>query len=98
MSLGRKQKDNHRQAKKMVSMDKAAMISQIDLSLNEVRPHLFIDGGNVEVVGITDEMLVQIKWMGNCQGCQMSTMTLKAGIEQTLKSRHPEISGVVAIN
>ena len=79
-------------------MDKSDLISRIDLALNEIRPHLFIDGGNVEVVGITDEMCVQIKWLGNCQGCQMSTMTLKAGIEQTLKSKMPEISSVIAVN
>ncbi len=79
-------------------MDKSDLLLRVDSALNDIRPHLFIDGGNVEVVGITDEMCVQIKWMGNCQGCQMSTMTLKAGIEQTLKSKLPEISGVVAVN
>ncbi|MFZ4544183.1 MAG: NifU family protein [Saprospiraceae bacterium] len=73
-------------------------MSRIDLALNDIRPHLFIDGGNVEVVDITDDMCVHIKWMGNCLGCQMSEMTLKAGIEQSLKAKMPEIIRVIAVN
>ena len=57
-----------------------------------------MDGGNVEVVDVTDENVVVIKWLGNCENCFMSAMTMKAGIEETLKNKIPEVTGVEAIN
>ncbi|HOY16296.1 MAG TPA: NifU family protein [Haliscomenobacter sp.] len=77
---------------------KSELISRIDLALNEVRPHLAVDGGNVEVVDVTDEKVVKIKWLGNCQNCNMSIMTMRAGIEQAIRVKVPEITGVEAIN
>ena len=82
----------------MTSVDKKELLEKVDLALNSVRPHLAVDGGNVEVLDITDEMIVQIKWMGNCQGCSMSDMTLRAGIEEAIKNKIPEINGVIALN
>ncbi len=77
---------------------KEELLKRVDEALDDVRPHLAVDGGNVEVVDITDDLIVQIKWMGNCLGCKMSNMTLRAGIEQTLKNQVPEVAGVEAIN
>ena len=82
----------------MVIEDKSFLIEKINLALNEVRPFLQADGGNVEVVDVTDEMTVQVKWIGTCQTCSMSSMTMKAGIEQAIKSRLPQILHVEAIN
>ena len=82
----------------MANNDKAALIENIDLTLNELRPHLKVDGGDIEVVEITDDMTVKVKWLGNCVNCSMSAMTMKAGVEQTIKSKHPEIKAVEAIN
>lgn len=82
----------------MTIEEKNALIEKIDQALDGVRPHLAADGGNIEVVDVTEEMIVQIKWLGNCEGCSMSTMTMKAGIEATLKSKVPEIKGVKALN
>ena len=45
-----------------------------------------------------DEFAVKIKWLGNCEGCAMSVMTLRAGIEETLKNKIPEITSVEAVN
>lgn len=78
--------------------EKEAMIAQVDAALESVRPHLAADGGNVEVVDITDDNIVKVKWLGNCQNCSMSYMTMKAGLEQTIKGRLPQISGVEAVN
>ena len=47
---------------------------------------------------MTDDMIVQIKWLGNCDGCSMSGMTMRAGIEQTIKDKIPGIKGVEAVN
>jgi len=74
------------------------LISQIDNTLNDIRPHLKVDGGDIEVVGITDDLVVEIKWLGNCVNCTMSTITMRAGVEQTIRSKHPEITNVIAIN
>ena len=78
--------------------DKAQLIKEVDEALNEIRPHLAVDGGNIEVIDITDDMTVQIKWLGNCEGCNMTAMTMKAGIQETLKRKLPQIQNVVAIN
>jgi Fe-S cluster biogenesis protein NfuA len=57
-----------------------------------------VDGGNVELVEITEEMDVMVKWMGNCVNCNMSTMTMRAGIEQSIRSKVPGIRNVEAVN
>ena len=79
-------------------MDKAELLLAIDKALDDVRPHLVVDGGNIEVVDVTPDMFVQIKWLGNCGNCSMSEMTMKAGIEQTLMTKLPQIKGVEAVN
>lgn len=78
--------------------EKEAMIEQVDAALESIRPHLAADGGDVEVVDITDDNIVKVKWLGNCRSCSMSYMTMKAGLEQTIKGRMPHISGVEAVN
>ena len=82
----------------MTSRKKKDYLQKIDAALDSIRPHLAADGGNIEVVDLTDKMIVHIRWMGNCEGCSMSSMTMRAGIEQTLKSTMPEINGVIALN
>ena len=82
----------------MTLKEKQQLISEIDAALNDIRPHLAVDGGNIEVVDLTDDMVVQIKWLGNCDGCSMSAMTMRAGIEQTIKGKLPQIKGVEAVN
>ena len=82
----------------MVQTDKSKLLERIDKALDNIRPHLKVDGGDVELVDITEDNVVQVKWLGNCRSCNMSHFTMKAGIEQTIKSVLPEISGVEAIN
>jgi len=74
------------------------LIEKIEASLDTMRPYLKDDGGNVEVVGITDEMIVEVRLVGACSTCPQSYMTMKAGIEDAVKRAVPEIKGVVAIN
>jgi Fe-S cluster biogenesis protein NfuA len=82
----------------MVLDNETELMEQIDRALDEIRPFLKEDGGNVEVVGVTVDHVVQVRWLGNCQNCSMSVMTMKAGIEQTIKSKMPDIRGVIAVN
>ena len=56
------------------------------------------DGGNVEVIDYTDDHIVLVKWLGTCQSCNMSAMTMKAGIEEAIKRDLPEIASVEAVN
>ena len=74
------------------------LISKIESALDDIRPHLAVDGGNVEIVEVTDDNVLKIKWLGNCEGCNMSTMTMKAGIEQAVKNKVPEIVSIEAVN
>ena len=78
--------------------EKEELIQQVDAALDDLRPHLKVDGGDVEVVDITEDNEVMIKWLGNCEMCSMSSMTLRAGIEQSIKSKFPEIKSVAAVN
>ncbi|MFN8339422.1 MAG: NifU family protein [Saprospiraceae bacterium] len=71
---------------------------KVSKALDEIRPHLAVDGGNIELVEVTEDRVVKIKWLGNCEHCAMSEMTLKAGIEQAIRSKWPEIYKVEAIN
>ncbi len=80
-----------------VTIDKALM-DEINAALDEIRPHLIVDGGNIEVVELTDDMELKVKWMGNCEFCSMSAMTMKAGVEQAIKQKLPQIKKVSAIN
>jgi Fe-S cluster biogenesis protein NfuA len=78
--------------------DKKAIMDRVELALSTVRPHLHVDGGDVELVEVTDEMLVKIRWVGACQSCSMSAMTLRAGIQEAIQGKIPEIVGVEAVN
>ncbi|MBK8628608.1 MAG: NifU family protein [Saprospiraceae bacterium] len=82
----------------MIIIPVSEMFEKVNKALDEIRPHLAVDGGNIELVEVTDDLIVRIKWMGNCEHCSMSAMTMKAGVEQAIKSRLPEIKSVEAIN
>ncbi len=82
----------------MSNKEKQGLLERVDEALNSVRPHLAVDGGNVEVVEVTEDKVVRIKWLGTCENCSMTLMTMKAGIEQAIMGRIPEIIGVEAVN
>jgi Fe-S cluster biogenesis protein NfuA len=65
--------------------------------LNLIRPALQADGGDVELVDVTDDGVVSVKLTGACGSCPMSTMTLKMGIEKNLKEKVPGVTSVVQV-
>ncbi len=71
---------------------------KVELALNDIRPYLETDGGNVKVLEISDDFIVKLELMGACSHCPMSIMTMKAGIEESIKRHVPEIAGVEAVN
>lgn len=72
-------------------------VEDIEAALDEIRPAIQLDGGDVELVEITDEGIVRLAMVGACGGCPMSMLTLKAGIERLLLDRVPGITGVEAV-
>lgn len=72
------------------------MKEKVEAALALVRPALQADGGDVELVDVVDGK-VMVKLTGACGGCPMATMTLKQGIERTLKEKVPEVKEVVSI-
>lgn len=74
------------------------LFQKVDIALDSIRPHLAVDGGNIELVEITPDLTARVKWLGNCEFCSMSIMTMKAGVEQTVKSKVPEIKKIEAVN
>ncbi|MBC7450778.1 MAG: NifU family protein [Cytophagales bacterium] len=74
------------------------LTDRVESALESIRPYLITDGGNVRLVEITDDMIVKLELLGNCGTCPMSAMTLKAGVEESIRKAVPEIKGVHAIN
>lgn len=73
------------------------LIKRVEVSLDTMRPYLERDGGNVEIVEITDDMVVKVRLVGACETCPQSFMTMKAGIETAVKQAVPEITAVESI-
>ncbi len=81
----------------MRNEDQGTLRERVAQSLATVRPALQADGGDVELVDVTDEGVVSLRLTGACRGCPMSMMTLKMGIERTLQQQVPEVSHVEAV-
>ncbi|MEO6167875.1 MAG: NifU family protein [Chitinophagales bacterium] len=73
------------------------LLIRVEESLNSLRPYLKTDGGNIEVVELTEDMVLKLKLLGNCEDCPMSEMTMTAGVEEAIKKSIPEILRVEAI-
>lgn len=71
---------------------------KVEGALESMRPFLAADGGDMELVNITEDMIVQLRLLGSCKDCNMSEMTLKAGVEEAVKRVAPEVKAVVAID
>lgn len=73
------------------------MLEKVKAVIEEIRPYLKADGGDVELVEVTEDGVVKLRLMGACGHCPMSIMTLKMGIEKRLKERVPEVKEVVSV-
>lgn len=77
---------------------KEEIINKVNASIEIIRPYLQNDGGDISLVEITDDLTVKVKLLGACGSCPYSLMTLKNGVEQTIRRDVPEIKEVVAVN
>ncbi|MFH1655701.1 MAG: NifU family protein [Candidatus Omnitrophota bacterium] len=73
------------------------MKEKVEAALEKIRPMLAADGGNVELVDVSEDGIVKVKLTGACGGCPMSQMTLKMGIERVLKKEVPEVKSVESV-
>jgi Fe-S cluster biogenesis protein NfuA len=73
------------------------LIINIEKALDEIRPFLESDGGNISLVSIEDDKLVKVQLEGACVGCSVNQMTLKSGVEMTIKKYAPQIEQVINI-
>jgi len=74
------------------------MIEELEKALEEIRPNLQADGGDVELVEVTEEGIVKVRLLGACAGCPMRQMTLTHGITKIIKKRVPSIKGLEAVD
>jgi len=77
--------------------NKEALRNKVLDALNQLRPFLHVDGGDMELIDITDDAIVQVRMLGSCSDCSMSQMTIKGGLEEALKMAAPELRGVEAV-
>jgi Fe-S cluster biogenesis protein NfuA len=75
----------------------AGVRERVQNVINLIRPAVQADGGDIELVDVTDAGVVQIRFHGACHGCPSSTMTLHMGIERNLRERVPEVTQVVPV-
>ncbi len=75
-------------------MENHPLYSKVQAALDSIRPYLIADGGNVEIVEITDDNRLKLNLLGACKSCNMSAMTFKAGVEEAIRREVPEIISV----
>jgi len=71
---------------------------RVQAAIEEIRPFLIADGGDIELVEITNENVARVKLLGACKSCSMSAMTIKSGVEESIKRSVPEITSVETVN
>ena len=69
----------------------------IETILDKIRPAIQADGGDVELVNIREDNIIEVRLKGACNGCPMATLTLKAGIERIIKEEIPEVAEVISV-
>lgn len=74
------------------------LYNRVQEALDSIRPYLEADGGNVEVIEITHDQTLKIELKGACKTCNMSKMTMRSGIEETIRNAVPEIKQIISVN
>jgi Fe-S cluster biogenesis protein NfuA len=73
------------------------MKEEVQKAIDTIRPSLQADGGDVELVDVSEDGIVKVKLTGACRGCPMSQMTLKMGIEKVIKQQVPAVKEIIAV-
>ena len=78
-------------------MSSKDLLENVEKALEEIRPFLQNDGGNINLIGIENETIVKVQLIGACSTCTVNQMTLKSGVEMTIKKYAPQIQTVINI-
>jgi Fe-S cluster biogenesis protein NfuA len=78
-------------------MEQQKLVDKVEIALDEIRPFLQSDGGDIKLIGIEDGTTVKVQLQGACVGCSVNQMTLKSGVEMTIKKHAPQILEVVNV-
>ena len=78
-------------------MSSKDLLDNVEKALEEIRPFLQNDGGNINLIGIENETVVKVQLIGACSTCTVNQMTLKSGVEMTIKKYAPQIQSVINI-
>ena len=78
-------------------MTATELVAKVELALDEIRPFLQADGGDILLLGIEDGTVVKVQLQGACVGCSVNQMTLKSGVELTIKKHAPQIQTVINV-
>lgn len=81
----------------METVHNLELTKQVEAAINQLRPFLQADGGDVELLGIDQNMVAKVRLLGACSSCNISHMTMKAGIEDAVKRAVPQIQSVVEV-
>ncbi len=81
-----------------MSMTSEEIKSNVEKALDEIRPFLQSDGGDITLVSIDNDNSVKVRLEGNCIGCSVNQMTLKSGVEMTIKKYAPQIEEVINVS
>ncbi len=77
---------------------KKVTLEEVKVVVEKIRPYLQQDGGDVEVVNVTEDNIVEVRLVGACRGCPMSMMTLRAGIERFIMMELPDVKRVESVS
>lgn len=79
-------------------MNSEELRTNVEKALEEIRPFLQSDGGDISLISIDEDNSVKVRLEGNCVGCSVNQMTLKSGVEMTIKKHAPQIEKVINID
>jgi Fe-S cluster biogenesis protein NfuA len=82
----------------MLSENRIELTTKVKRVIEQIRPYLQADGGDIQFVELTDDNVVNVELMGSCGSCPYSKMTLKNGVEEAMRKALPEIKAVEALN
>ncbi len=76
---------------------KEQILERVQHALETIRPFLIADGGDIEIINLTDDMDLHVQLQGNCEICPMNTSTLRGGVEGTIRAAVPEIKRIIPL-
>lgn len=78
-------------------MTRSELHHKVEEAIAQIRPFLEADGGNIELIEVTEDKIVRVKLLGACSSCSMSAMTMKSGVEDAIRNVIPDIKEVIAV-